>query len=365
MSEGAAAQAPWAAGMEVTLVRLTTHPHLNGTKATVRRYLESRDQWAVVLPNGNVVSVPAENMLTREMLAQLQYIKYGYPLMHQPTFADYVVQKNGKDGRYLEAKTDISIGTHAQTHKVRIIMQPAESQMLHDAFTAFHDSEAPLLLHTLCPPSVSVLLEDVACSPLSLFVGKFMMEGHCDDPMVQALMAFDSYSDRYLQETLESLLIRDVMLFWYWRSRLDWRFSADQVWRNMTFLISHGFMNDTETLTLGLFCTAQCPQKRWNSYKQKNPAPITVTLGNIEDVAPWGAQSTVGPEHIPGDQCVFFCAPVRKGAPVTMDYGPEYKMQPEAQLRQFRTHELRTVIEAVMRHFDPRVMQALTKHMDT
>jgi len=361
----ATAAAPWAAGTQVTLVRLTTRPHLNGATATVKRYLQSRDQWAVVLPNGDVVSVPEENMLTREMLAQLQYMKYGYPLMHQKTFADYVVEKHGKDGRYFEASTDIRMGTHAQMHKVRIIMQHAESQMLHDAFTAFLDSEATLLLHTLCPASVSVLLEDMACSPISLFVGKFMMEGHCDDPMVQDLMAFDSYSDRYLQETLESLLIRDVMLFWYWRSRLDWRFSADQVWTNMTFLISHSFMNDTETLTLGPLCKAQCPTKRWNSYKQKNPAPITVTLGNFEDVAPWGVQSEVEPHQIPGDQCVFFSAPVRKGAPVTMDYGPEYKMAPEAQLRKFRQHALRPVIEAVMRHLDPRVMHALTKHMGT
>jgi hypothetical protein len=105
------AAAPWAAGMQVTLVRLTTRPHLNGATATVKRYLQSRDQWAVVLPNGDVVSVPEENMLTREMLAQLQYIKYGYPLMHQPTFADYVVEKHGKDGRYFEASTDIRMGT--------------------------------------------------------------------------------------------------------------------------------------------------------------------------------------------------------------------------------------------------------------
>ena len=369
MSAGAAnvpvAPATWAAGTEVTLVRLTMQAHLNGTTATVKRYLQRRGQWAVKLPNGDVVSVPTRNMITREMLAQLQYIKYGYPLMHQPTFADYVVEKHGKDGRYFEASTDIRMGTHAQMHKVRIIMQHAESQMLHDAFTAFQDSEAPLLLHTLCPASVSVLLEDMACSPISLFVGKFMMEGHCDDPMVQDLMAFDSYSDRYLQETLESLLIRDVMLFWYWRSRLDWRFSAGEVWRTMTFLISHAFMNNTETLTLGLFCKAQCPPQRWKWYQQKNPAPITVTLGNIEDVAPWGVQSEVGPEQIPGDQCVFFCAPVRKGAPVTMDYGPEYKMPPEAQLRQFRKHVLCTVLEAVLHRFDPRVMQAFSKHMDT
>jgi hypothetical protein len=369
MSGGPATAAPaaatWTAGMQVTLVRLTTRPHLNGATATVKRYLQSRDQWSVVLPDGAVVSVPTTNMITRETLAQLQYMKYGYPLMHQPTFADYVVEKHGTDGRYFVASTDIPMGTHAQMHKVRIVMQQAESQVLHDAFLVFQDSVVPMLLHAPCPASVSVLLEDVACSPMSLFVGKFMMEGHCDDPMVQDLMAFDSYSDRYLQETLESLLIRDVMLFAYWSSRLDWRFSAGEVWRTMTFLISHAFMNDTETLTLGLFCKAQCPRERWNWYQQKNPAPITTTLGNIEDIAPWGVQSEVLPHQVPGDQCVFFSAPVRKGAPVTMDYGPEYKMSPEAQLRQFHKHALRKTIEAVMHHLDPRVMQALSRHMQT
>ena len=123
-------------------------------------------------------------------------------------------------------------------------------------------------------------------------------------------------------------------------------------------------MNDTETLTLGPFCKAQCPEERWKWYQKKDPAPITVSLGNIEDVAPWGGQINVGPHQIPGDQCVFFCAPVRKGAPVTMDYGPEYKMAPAAQLRQFRNHALRTVLEAVLDRLDPRVMQAFTKHMD-
>ncbi len=88
-------------------------------------------------------------------------------------------------------------------------------------------------------------------------------------------------------------------------------------------------------------------------------------LGNIEEVPPWGVQSEVGLHQIPGDECILFCEDVHKGAPITMDYGPMYMLKREEQLRQYHKHTLRMVLEAVMRHLDPRVMQALSRHMQT
>jgi hypothetical protein len=162
-----------------------------------------------------------------------------------------------------------------------------------------------------------------------------------------------------------NLNITDVLLFEYWRSTLAQRFQADRVWKGLTFLLSHGFCDDEQTLTLGPFCKAQCPERRWQSYQQSDAPPIPATLGNIEIIPPWGGQANVRSDEIPGDQCVFFSANVSQGEPVTFDYGPSYKMSPELQLRQYRDHELRPLLETVLGSLDPCVLQALHAHMDS
>ena len=69
--------------------------------------------------------------------------------------------------------------------------------------------------------------------------------------------------------------------------------------------------------------------------------------------------------EVRGDECVMFSEDVRAGESVTMDYGASYTVNHESQLRQFREHELRTVVEAVLGQFDARVLRALGAHMET
>ena len=59
-------------GLTVTLVRLTTHPELIGTTAVLQRYLRRRQMWQVVLADGRVFAVKAENMRTRDMCAPVE-----------------------------------------------------------------------------------------------------------------------------------------------------------------------------------------------------------------------------------------------------------------------------------------------------
>ncbi len=47
-----------------------------------------------------------------------------------------------------------------------------------------------------------------------------------------------------------------------------------------------------------------------------------------------------------------------------MDYG-EYMLDSKSQLKQFREHELRTVVEAVLGGLDARVLRALGVYMGT
>jgi len=69
--------------------------------------------------------------------------------------------------------------------------------------------------------------------------------------------------------------------------------------------------------------------------------------------------------EVRGDACVFFTEAVRAGESVTVDYGASYMVNRESQLRQFREHELRPVVEAVLGQFDGRVLRALGAHMET
>ncbi len=69
--------------------------------------------------------------------------------------------------------------------------------------------------------------------------------------------------------------------------------------------------------------------------------------------------------EVRGDECVLFSEDVRAGESVTMDYGASYMVNHESQLRQFREHELRGVVEAVLGQFDARVLRALGAHMET
>jgi hypothetical protein len=254
--------------------------------------------WKVLLPDGRVFAVKAENMKTREMLAQLPYRKFGRPLATQATLAELVRVVEGEHGRGLVATRDIARGTWARDKKVQLVLTAGELRGVKAAFEAHKEEAVPRMMGF----SGKVIFDHSHelpeyASRISSFVGKFMLDGHFESTEMQALMAFDPLSDVYLQETLQRLVLFDVLYFDFWRTQLAWRFSADQVWRAMTFLLSHSFLHDECVLSLGLFCEAGCPRKRLDWYEEEVRTgcaePIAETLGNVQDVPPWGVQSEV------------------------------------------------------------------------
>jgi len=286
-------------GMTVTLVRLTTRPHLNGTTAVLQRYLRRRQMWSVQLPDGGVFAVRAENMKTREMMAQVAYRRFGRPLAAQATLGELVRVEEGEHGRGLFATRDIARGTWARDEKVQLVFTRGELGELKAAFDAHKEEAVPRMMGWAGRVvfDFSHRMPNYA-SRISSFVGKFMLEGHFASAGVQALMAYDSLSDGYVKETLERLVMFDVLYLDFWRTQLAGRFSADEVWRGMTFLLSHAVLHDECVLSLGLFCLAQCDEERWAWYAEEVrtgcAAPIAETLGNVEDIPPWGVQSEVG-----------------------------------------------------------------------
>lgn len=292
-------------GMTVTLVRLTAQPHLNGTTAVLQRYLWRRQMWSVELPDGRVFAAKAENMKTREMMAQLAYRRFGRPLAAQATLAELVRVEEGEHGRGLVATRDIAMGTWARDEKVQLVFTRGELGELKAAFDAHKEEAVPRMMGW-----AGRVIFDFShrmphyASRISSFVGKFMLEGHFASAAMQGLMAYDSLSDGYLKETLERMVMFDVLYLDFWRTQLAGRFSADEVWRGMTFLLSHAFLHDECVLSLGLFVLAQCDEERWAWYAEEvrtgSAAPIAVTLGNVEDIPPWGVQSQVS-------ACVLNC----------------------------------------------------------
>ena len=61
----------------------------------------------------------------------------------------------------------------------------------------------------------------------------------------------------------------------------------------------------------------------------------------------------------------MFAADVRKGAAVTMDFGPTYMTTYESQLRQFKDDEMIGVVDTVMGKLDERVRDALRMHYES
>ena len=335
-------------GMKVVLVMLTKRPELNGTTATLQRYLDRRQMWAVRLDGGGVFAVKNANMRTSPALAQL------------PAFAELVEVRRDENGRYLVAARDIAKGTFAKTEKVHVVLSADELQRVSAGFEAFKEESVPRLLGV-----ARVIFEHSHDLPHyasrnALFVGAFLTQRVGERPLVRELMDYDHLSPGYLKATLERLVLFDVLYFEYWRVQLEGRFSADEVWRAMSFLYSHAFLRDDGVLRLGLFCDAQCGEQRLAWYTEVarggRPGALAGRVGNLQDVERG---------ELAGDECVMFTKEVRQGAAVTIDFGPTYKTTYESQLRQFKDGEMRGVVDAVMDKLDERVRDALRMHYES
>ena len=137
-------------------------------------------------------------------------------------------------------------------------------------------------------------------SDMCLYVGVFLRCGLLEHPIVAHLMDFDAFDEDYVTDTLKRMMLGDVLWLHFWIEKLDGAFAADTIWRTLSFILSHSFLNDRNTLTFSPFCLANCPKERWDWYvagsDETHPPvyvkvsghEIDVLIGNFEEVAPWG-----------------------------------------------------------------------------
>jgi hypothetical protein len=307
-------------------------------------------------------------------LSQVIFEVAGFPMQDALLFCDVTEERRGEHGRFLVATQAIPAFTFLRTPKVRLAMAQNELDALHLECSVFNRQAVPELVGFPALFSVLVQEEDIPHgSDLLCFVGKFLREGLLDNAMVRDLMDYDAFDKKSVTETLSRLRIGDVLWLHFWRQTFEGVFAADTVWRVFSFILSHPFMNDVNVLTFSPFCKANCPQKRWDWYlagcnEAAPPVPLNSSgieqlLGNFEEIAPWGRQTTVGPGQIPADECVVVMKDVAVGDEVLLDYGETYMLEPEKQLLQFRGDVLERLVVGVLAGFDPRVLAAFRAYM--
>jgi hypothetical protein len=309
----------------------------------------------------------------REDLAQTIFEVAGFPLDGCPSWDELVEVRNGTNGRETVARKAIGAFTFVRIPKVYLGMTDAQLGALHERFSIFIRQAVPDLIGYPAIFSVFVQEEDLPHgSNTCLFVGEFLGRGLLQDPVVQELMDFDAFDEVYVTQTLQRLLLGDVLWLHFWRETLEESVPADTVWAVFSFIISHAYLSDHTQLIFSPFCLSQCDQKRWEWYMRGSDmaappvgvdAEIADLLGNFEEIAPWGRQKHVGEGQIAADKCVVFLKDVAKGGAVECDYGEGYMLPPGSRLEQFQGDLPETLIEKVLGHFDARVLAAFQAYM--
>ena len=349
-------------GKKVKLFGLQSTVGLNGEDGLLCEYIPDKQRWVVELFCGRKVHVREANMATRETMAQNIFHAFGYPMLNAPALADIVEERTGNHGRYIVARVPIHAGTFAHDNKLRVSLNERKAQQLSSHFAAFAGQAVSEIL------GQPVLLERMSqiFNVTAMYLGTCVQEKWLQHDLVRDLMRYDFYSPETLQETIERMNIEDVLWLEFWCTELS-ELPADQVWCMLSFLMSHACLEDS-TITLGLFCKAQCPDERWKWYnarrRGKNSASISDSCnGNFTEIPSWSVQTHVGPGQIPADRCIIFHKNLRAGDSLEYDYGENFFQRKDKQLCHDCPLELRPVLFHIFGRFDPRVTQALEAHM--
>jgi hypothetical protein len=299
----------------------------------------------------------------------------GFPTTDCPYWDALVEVRRSASGRQTVAREAIDALTFVRMRKVRLGMTDEEVDSVHGAFSVFVRRAVPELIGYPALFSVLVQQEELPHgSDMCLFVCPFLARCLHGDPMVQQLMDYDAFDAVFVTNTLKRLMIADVLWLHFWREKLEGSIPADTVWAVFSFILTHALINDSKMLTFGPFCLSACPQARLDWYERGSDlsAPpcgdvdeggVIGPLGNFFEIAPWGRQTHVGDGQIAADECVVFVKAVAAGEAVECDYGESYMLAREVRLTQFHGSEIETLIEAVFRHFDPRVLAAFEAYM--
>jgi hypothetical protein len=244
-----------------------------------------------------------QTFLWDEHKAELAQIIFDYavPLDDSLSFLELVEERYGQNGRELVAKEAIAAFTFARVQKIRLLQTEDELQALHYAFDVFVGENVPEILGF--PSMLSQLVQEQPIphgSDMCLYVGMFLRKDLLKDPMIVHLMDYDCFSEKYVKDTLTRMMVGDVLWLHFWIDKFQGVFAADTIWRVLSFILSHSFINDRTTLTFSPFCLANCPKARWDWYvagSDEAHPPVSdsssanafdALLGNFEEIAPWG-----------------------------------------------------------------------------
>jgi len=353
-------------GTNVVLVGLQTSADLNYKAGVLGAYLHDSQRWVVELHGGGKVKVREANLQTSEMSAQQFYDKYGYPDKNTPALTDMVEQRTGKHGRYLVAKQPISAGTYARDVKLRLSMSAEENTFLNVIMNAFvGQTMATVLQKEVIMPMIETA--DRTWNSPSSYVKKAVEAGWLEDALVLHLMQYNWYSPEILQETIDRLRYEDVLFFEFWCTQLP-HVPADKLWRLQAVLMTHAYLED-RTVTVGRSSYANCPDGRWERYsaiRRGDPAALADTVegyGNFMELPPCFVQAQKGRGEIPADACIVFYEDIRAGEELLHDYGDNYFLHSDEQLRHVCPTDMVPILFNIVSRLDPRVTEALEAHM--
>ena len=352
------------AGTQIMLVGLQSSADLNYKVGVLVTYLHDRQRWVVELSCGRKVRVRHDNMQTMDMSAHNFYHVFGYPDQNTPVLADMVEERTGEHGRYLVAKQTICKSTLARDNKLRVSMTADANKQLGIRFDAFVLQTVSAILHE----EIIIPVKERGWNVTASYLCMCVRQGWLQNALVQDLMSYDCCSGTILQETMERLHFED--LFWFDFACTEMPdVPADTLWRLLSFLMSHGFLQD-RTLTVGESSKAQCTPRRWDYYnairRGEDPEPLpetTEVTGNFMEMPWWLVQAQKGRGEFPADECVIFHDEIRAGQEFLLDYNDTYFPKKSEQLRHTCPPDLRTVLFRIVSRIDPRVTAALEAHM--
>ena len=350
---------PLQTGEKVMLYGLQSSVELNGQDGVLCEYVQHKQRWVVELSCGRKVNVRAANMQTRATMAQNMFCVFGYPDQHAPALADIVEERTGRHGRYLVAKEPIYAGTFARDNKLRVSMSAEENKRLGMRFEAFAGQAVSNILSS--PVLLQVMPQN--WNVTASYLGQCVQEKWLQNDLVCDLMRYD-YSRETLRGTMHRLTLEDLLWLEFWCTELP-EAPPDTLWCLLSVLMSHAFLED-RTVTLGLFCKASCTEKRrkwYNARRRGENPPSLPCTGNFSEIPQWAVQTHVRPGQIPADSCIIFRQNVRAGDQLLLDYGENYFLHKDKQLRHKCPLELRPVLFHIVRRFDARVAEALEAHM--
>jgi hypothetical protein len=295
---------------------------------------------------------------------QLPFRIFGFPTSINATpLHELLQEERGENGRYLVAKKVISRGSYGIDKKIRITMSATEVSQVSNEYDKFVLVFLSEMSSEMSSNPIEIKFshsEHLPYSRAALFVGKCLDNDWLNNSIIKELMK-NSMEENYLIESMARFMLHDMFFFEYWRCMYKEKYDATEIWKLMTFILSHGLL-DLNTLTIGEYMSkANCPQKKWNIYLELQLGAESVELsqdfGNFVDILVDRVSDTAE------ESFVIFTKDIKQGEPVELDYGDRYLLPHASQMRNYRDTTLHLMLIYIVTGLDTRILAALEKHM--